>query len=68
MTTSAKPKTNLTHPKGCPANRVEFTEHPTVVTEHCLDCGSHWPPPPPGGVGPLATAATPPDDTMRASR
>lgn len=59
-------KTNLTHSTGCPAKRVEFTEHEHVTTAHCVDCGGHWPPPPPGGVGPLATAPAAPDDIMRA--
>ncbi len=38
--------TNLLHAPGCPAERIETTEHPAVTTGRCCDCGAHWPPAP----------------------
>jgi hypothetical protein len=46
MKTDTNDTTNLLHARGCPAARIETTEHPDVTTEHCLDCGAHWPPAP----------------------
>ncbi|EWT04020.1 hypothetical protein N864_16535 [Intrasporangium chromatireducens Q5-1] len=34
---------NLKHAVGCPEGRVETTNHDSVTTTHCVDCGAHWP-------------------------
>lgn len=35
--------TTLTHADGCPAHRIDVTEHPDqgVTATHCVDCSAH---------------------------